>query len=325
MGDAERGLCRPQGATQQFFNGLVGRILRIMRPTYSSSPTRSDATVEPQSLPRRFVSESRITHGDNLPLMASLPDGCCDLIYADPPFGTNRRVSGAAKPALSFDDRHAGGLDGYLAFLRPRLTQMHRLLSMRGSLYVHLDWRSVHYVKVTLDEVFGRDCFLNEIIWSYRGGGRSAKWFPRKHDTILLYARQPGAHTFNPQRGGAYRTLDLRIDDQGRPYKSTRNGRLYFHPDGPAHTDVWEIPFLSTVSRQRTDYPTQKPEALLERIIRAGSNEGDVIADFFCGSGTTLVVARRLNRRWIGCDLNRRAVAIANRRLSAVQPQDPPE
>jgi len=269
--------------------------------------------------------ESRVVLGDNLKLMASLPDRCCDLIYADPPFGTNRRVAGVAKPALSFDDRHAGGMDGYLALLQPRLTQMHRLLSARGSLYVHLDYRAVHYVKVLLDEIFGRDCFLNEIIWSYRGGGRPAKWFPRKHDTILLYARRPGSHTFNPQRGGAYRTLDLRIDDAGRPYKSTRNGRLYFHPEGPAYTDVWEIPFLSTVSRERTDYPTQKPEALLERIIRAGSNEGDLVADFFCGSGTTLAVARRLGRRCIGCDINRRAVAIANRRLSAANPHCEPE
>lgn len=254
--------------------------------------------------------------------MASLPDGCCDLIYADPPFGTNRSVFRVTSPGLSFDDRLPNGMDGYLGFLRPRLSQMRRLLSARGSLYVHLDFRAVHYIKIALDEIFGRSCFLNEIIWSYRSGGRPARWFSRKHDTILFYVRNPGAHTFNPQRGGAYRTLDLKCDEDGRPYKSTRKGRLYFHSEGPVHTDVWDIPILSTVSRQRTDYPTQKPEALLDRIVRASSNEGDLVADFFCGSGTTLAVAQRLGRRWIGCDINPHAVEITNRRLEAATPSE---
>jgi len=203
-----------------------------------------------------------------------------------------------------------------LAFLRPRFEQMHRVLSEHGSLYVHLDWRSVHHVKVMLDGLFGRVNFLNEIIWSYRTGGRSSRWFARKHDTLLLYARQAGRHTFNLLHEGAFRTLGLHRDEDGRPYKVTRKGRLYFHPEGPAMTDVWEIPFLSTVSNERCGYPCQKPEALLERIIRASSNEGDLVADFFCGSGTTLVAAKRLGRRYLGCDVNERAVAIARNRLA---------
>lgn len=247
--------------------------------------------------------------------MNELADGCCDLIYADPPFNTKRTLGTTKKPNLRFSDRHDGGLSGFLEFLKPRFIQMHRLLSPHGSLYVHLDGRTAHYVKVMLDKIFGFEHFLNEIIWSYRSGGRPARWFSRKHDTILLYAKQKGKHTFNRMRGGSYRTRDLQVDDTGRLYKSTRNGRIHFHPDGPALSDVWDIPFLSTVSKERTQYPTQKPRALLERIIKASSNENDRVADFFCGSGTTLAVANDLKRRWVGCDINPDAVKITLQRI----------
>ena len=132
----------------------------------------------------------------------------------------------------------------------------------------------------------------------------------------MLYARQSGAHTFNRLRDGQYRTRDLKFSADGLPYKSTRKGPLHFPPDGPELPDVWDIPFLSTVSKERTRYPSQKPEALLERIVRASSNEGDLVADFFCGSGTTLVVAKRLKRRWLGCDVSPKAVEITRRRLA---------
>ena len=261
---------------------------------------------------------SQVTCADNLLFMRALPDGCCELIYADPPFNSNRMVGPTKRHRATFDDRHGEGVRGFLDFLKPRVMEMHRLLSPTGCLYVHLDWRTVHYVKVMLDEVFGQDHFLNEIIWSYRSGGVAKRWFARKHDTLLSYAKKVGAHTFNQLRHGEYRTLDLRMSSDGRPFKQTRNGRLYFHPDGPAIPDVWDIPFLSTVSKERVGYPTQKPESLLERVIRASSNEGDVVADFFCGSGTTLAVAARLERRWLGCDLNPDAVAITQRRLDEV-------
>ncbi len=251
--------------------------------------------------------------------MTSLPDGCCDLIYADPPFGTNRTHAGSGG---TMPDTWAGGLERFLAFLLPRLEQMHRLLSSRGTLHVHLDWHAVHHVKVALDGLFGADNFLNEIIWSYRTGGCSRRWFARKHDTILVYARHAGRHTFQPQRGGAFRTDGLKTDASGRPYKNTTRGRLYFHAEGPLLTDVWEIPFLSTVSRERTGYPAQKPEKLLERIILAWSRPGDLVADFFCGSGTTAVVAARTGRRWLACDISARAVRIARRRLARLGPGD---
>lgn len=210
-------------------------------------------------------------------------------------------------------------MNEYLDFLRPRLRDMHRLLSTRGSLYVHLDWRAVHHVRLMLDEIFEPENFLNEIIWSYRSGSRPGRWFPRKHDTILLYARNAGRHVFHAPRGGEYRTADLRYDPTGRPYKSTRRGPIAFHPEGPLISDVWELPILSTVSRERTGYPYQKPEALLSRIVEVSSEPGGVVADFFCGSGTTLVVAQRLGRRFIGCDLSEEAVAITRRRLSGLR------
>ena len=213
-------------------------------------------------------------------------------------------------------DRWAGGLVGYLGFLRPRLEEMRRLLKPTGTLYVHLDWHAVHYVKTVLDGIFGYDHFLNEIIWSYRTGGRNTRWFARKHDTILVYAREKGRQKFHVIREGEYRTDGLNYDERSKPYKNTKAGRLYFHADGPAVTDVWEIPFLSTVSLERTGYPTQKPEALLERIITASSDADDVVADFFCGSGTTLAVAKRIGRRWVGCDVSPEAVRIARGRCA---------
>ena len=261
------------------------------------------------------VPTGQVIQADSLDLLRSLPEGCCDLIYVDPPFCTGRRRR-SVQHASGYDDQWPGGLDAYLAFLAERLAEMHRVLAPTGTLYVHLDWRTVHRVRVELDTIFGDENFLNEIIWSYRTGGVSRRWFGRKHDNILVYARQRGQHTFNVQREGDFRTDGLKYDQEGRPYKSTKQGRLYFHPDGPAMTDVWEIPFLSTVSRERTGYPSQKPEALLRRIVLASSNEGDVVADFFCGSGTTAAVAQALGRRWLCGDCSADAVKIARQRIA---------
>ncbi len=236
--------------------------------------------------------------GDNLPFMEQQPGESVDLIYVDPPFVPGR-------------------IERYMHFLGPRLAEMHRLLRPTGSLFVHVDWRVVHHVRLALDNIFGADNLANEIIWAYRTGGSARRWFARKHDTILWYARQLGQHCFVPQRAGHYRTDGLRRDEQGRPYKSTRRGRLYFDSRGPLVTDVWDIPFLSTVSRERTGYRHQKPIALLERIIQAASETGHLVADFFAGSGTTLVAAAQLRRRWLGCDVNPEAVRLARRRLAA--------
>lgn len=255
-------------------------------------------------------------HGcDCIDLLARLPDGCCELIYVDPPFGTGKTFRCHSAGGIGFTDRLAGGRAAQVAFLLPRLIEMRRVLSACGSLYVHLDYRLAPYVRVELDRVFGERNFLNEIIWSYRTGSRPGKHFARKHDTILLYARHAGRHIFNLQREGEFRTEGLQRDAEGRAYKTTRRGRLYFHEEGPVVPDVWDIPFLSTVSKERVGYPSQKPLRLLERIIRASSSPGGLVADFFCGSGTTLVAARQHGRRWLGCDTNPEAVRISLRRL----------
>jgi site-specific DNA-methyltransferase (adenine-specific) len=269
---------------------------------------------------RESIEAGRILCADNLEFMSGLPEACCDLVYADPPFFTGKTQT-QADGKHRFNDCWQDNLPSYLDFLRPRLSQMRRLLAPTGTLYVHLDWHAVHYAKVMLDELFGCDHFCNEIIWSYRTGGHATRWFARKHDTILAYAREAGRQKFNVLRDGQHRTDGMKFDEEGRPYKQTKAGRLYFNPEGPAMTDVWEVPFLSTVSLERTGYPTQKPEALLDRVVKASSDPGDLVADFFCGSGTTLAVAERLGRRWLGCDVNPEAVELARSRLSKSQEQ----
>jgi len=255
-----------------------------------------------------------LVNADCLKVLEALPDDCIDLVYIDPPFATqsSRRTNSTEH---SYADYWPGGLREFLEFLTKRLTQIHRVLKSSGSLYVHLDYRTVHYVKIELDRIFGIDNFLNEIIWSYRTGGVSKRWFSRKHQNILVYAKQAGKHKFNVIREGKFRTDGLNIDSKGRPYKSTKKGRLYFNADGPALTDVWEIPFLSTVGLERTGYPDQKPIALLERIIRASSEPGDIVADFFAGSGTTGISAQLLNRHWLMVDVNHQSIEIIKARL----------
>jgi site-specific DNA-methyltransferase (adenine-specific) len=271
---------------------------------------------------RRSVSPlDQVRCSAALDLARRLPDGYCDLIYVDPPFASRKRRT-SSDGTRGYSDVWRGGLKAYLQFLQPHLVEFRRLLAPHGTLWVHLDWRAAAYVRIQLDTIFGPQNFLNEIIWHYRSGGVSRRWFGRKHDTILVYARQMGLHRFNPIRGGAYRTGGLKFD-RGRPYKETRRGRLYFHVEGPALTDVWDIPFLSTVSNERSGWPTQKPAALLERIVRAGTNPGDLVADFFCGSGTTLAVARLLGRHWLGCDQSPQAVRIARERVRGAVPLSP--
>lgn len=256
---------------------------------------------------------SGLHEGDNLPFMRRLTDGCCDLISIDPPFCTGRAPR---RGRAGYSDQWSGGIKSYLAFLFPRLVECHRLLAPHGTLYVHLDWRAAHYVRIQLDTIFGGGNFLNEIIWHYRTGGVARHWFSRKHDTILVYAKKLGRHRFQQIREGRFRTDGLNYDEKGRPYKSTKKGRLYFHAAGPALTDVWDLPFLSTVSLERVKWPTQKPLALARRIIAASSRPGDLVVDFFCGSGTTLVAAKELGRRYIGCDVSGEATAIARKRLN---------
>ncbi|HEY6537838.1 MAG TPA: site-specific DNA-methyltransferase [Candidatus Dormibacteraeota bacterium] len=259
---------------------------------------------------------------DNLDVLLGLPDQCIDLVYIDPPFGTGavrqlnsirtgrgkglRRGFGGREYQFEVVSQHRFRDDrllaDHLAFLRPRLMEIHRTLRPEGSLYLHLDFRTTHHVRLLLDQIFGADHFLNEIIWAYDFGGRPRDRWPRKHDTILWYAKS-GDWTF--ELAEIDRIPYLAPGLVG-PEKAAR---------GKLPTDTWWQTIVPTNSRERTGYPTQKPLALLERIVRASSRKGELVADFFCGSGTTGVAARALGRRYLLVDDNPDAVEITRRRL----------
>ncbi len=276
---------------------------------------------------------SRLIMGDNLPVMAALLpklEGKINLIYADPPFFTNRkyparigRGEDSRKPdewALAEGYRDSWPtLDAYLEFLYQRLALMHRLLTPNGTLYLHLDWHADSYARVLLDEIFGADHLLNEIVWTYHGPSPIRRAFNRKHDVILAYVKS-GDYIFN-------------VDAVREPYnpstvqtfKASPKAGFGKIPDlerGKVPEDWWYFPVVARLHNERTGYPTQKPESLLERIIRASSNENDLVADFFCGAGTAPIVAARLGRRFIACDITFRAAHTTRQRLCAL-PGDP--
>lgn len=269
--------------------------------------------------------------GDNLAVLGRVAAGAVDLCYIDPPFATG--VARKSRAGHAYDDRTPGGLEAYLAMLRPRLAEIHRVLAPHGSLFVHLDWRAAHYVKVELDRLFGPDRLVNEIVWCYSVGGKSPRAFGRKHDTILWYARGPAYRFFPeavriPRRPGSH--MRVEPDADGRPVqvkRDARTGKLYRYPvhAGKVPEDYWtDIETLNRSDRERTGWPTQKPEALLERIILAASAAGALVADFFCGSGTTAVVAQRLGRRWLAVDSSRDAIKLARARLGRREPPGSP-
>lgn len=269
---------------------------------------------------------NRLILGDNLDVMrALLPDyeGRIDLIYADPPFFTNRRFQ--ARIGRGEDSRRPDtwsivegyhdvweDLDQYLTFLYERLALMHRLLSADGTLYLHLDWHADAYARLILDELFGPENLLNEIIWAYHGPSAIRRAFNRKHDVILAYVKGKG-YKFNVNA--------VRIPYNPSTIKtfasSTRAG-FGKVPDlerGKVPEDWWYFPVVARLHGERSGYPTQKPEALLERIVLASSNPGDLVADFFCGSGTTAVVAAKHNRRFLACDANLQGIHTTRSRL----------
>ena len=261
---------------------------------------------------------------DNLTVMTRLPSECIDLIYIDPPFGTGQvrrlesiRTGSGEKTRNGFGGRTYNfeivsghnysddmPLEEYLGFLYERLLEMHRLLRRDGSLYLHLDFHAVHFARLMLDEIFGSDRFLNEIVWAYDYGGRARDRWARKHDNILWYAKSDH-WTFN-------RDAIDRI-----PYMAPGLVTADKAARGKLPTDTWWMTIVPTNSKERTGYPTQKPLKLLERIVRASSNAGDLVADFFCGTGTTGVAAKRLGRRFLLVDQNPEAIRITGKRLAA--------
>lgn len=253
--------------------------------------------------------------GDCLDALKQLPDNSVDLIYIDPPFASNRdhAVSHGGKEKRQFNDKFED-ISAYLTYMKPRLLQLHRLLKNTGSFYYHCDWHASHYVKVLLDseDLFGYKNFQNEIVWCYKSGGASpGKRFSRKHDIILFYTKTAG-YTFNGLKEKSY----------NRDYKAYRfKGVEEYCDEAGWYTmvglkDYWEIKMVGRTSRERLDYPTQKPQALLERIISASSNAGDIVLDAFCGCGTTLAAAEKLKRNWIGIDLSPVACELAAARLA---------
>lgn len=264
------------------------------------------------------LEPNRLFWGDNLHVMRQLPSESIDLIYIDPPFFSGRQynvIFGDQNELRSFSDIWEDGMPGYLIWLNARLYEMKRLLKKTGSIYVHCDWHASHYIKAEMDRIFGHECFCNEIIWCYRGGGVPKNGFARKHDVIFRYARSsPKNSVFHPQYVPYSEASQKLVTSRGGVSIDDRERDL----ERGAHMPDWwtDINSLQTWSPERIGYPTQKPEPLLQRIIEASTDPGAVVADFFIGGGTTTAVAQRLGRRWLACDQSRVAVAITADRLS---------
>ncbi len=263
----------------------------------------------------RAGAPDRVHHTDALAVAGALPDASLDAIYIDPPFGTGTIREGRG---LRYADR-ADDPDAFVAWLGPYLEHSRRTLAPHGSLFVHLDYRAVHYVKVALDRLFGRAHFVNELVWCYAVGGKSRRGFGRKHDTILWYARGDDWASYPdavrvPRRGGSH----MRLVDGVQEKTDRKTGRVYRYPvhAGKVPEDWWaDIETLNHSDGERTGWPSQKPARLVERILRAVTQQNDHVADWFAGSGTTAAVAQRLDRRFVTVDREPEAIAVCTKRL----------
>ncbi len=274
---------------------------------------------------------NRIIHGDNLAVLERMNSESVELIYVDPPFNTGKRQTRTRMKTIRDDsgDRIGFGgrryrteilashahpgygdqFDDFLGFLRPRLIEAHRILSSTGSLFFHIDYREVHYCKILLDEIFSRDCFQNEIIWAYDYGARATKRWPAKHDNILWYTKNPTRYTFN-------------LNECDRiPYMAPGLVGAEKAARGKTPTDVWWHTIVSPTGKEKTGYATQKPLGILERIVRVHSNPGDVVLDFFAGSGTTAEAAAKHKRSFIMIDESHDAITVMEKRLKLYHPQ----
>jgi site-specific DNA-methyltransferase (adenine-specific) len=265
----------------------------------------------------------RIVLGDNLRVLGTLPGGIARLVYIDPPFNTGgpqqrtrlRTVQDSDGDRRGFAGRRyrtevlgtsrwEDAFDDYLGFLAPRLAEARRILAPDGSLFFHIDYREAHYCKILLDEVFGRDSFMNEIVWAYDYGGRTKRRWPAKHDTIFWYAVDPASYVY-------------RYDDIDRiPYMAPTLVGHAKAARGKTPTDVWWNTIVSPTGREKTGYPTQKPLRILERIVKVHSDPGDLVVDFFAGSGTTGEAAARHGRRYLLIDSNEEAIRVMAQRLA---------
>jgi site-specific DNA-methyltransferase (adenine-specific) len=268
------------------------------------------------------LDDDLLIAGDNAVALADLPEGFFDLVYMDPPFNTGRiqardTLAAVADPEgdrvgfkgrryrsellqrLSYDD----GFSDYLGFLEPRLVRVRELLAPHGTLYFHIDYREAHYCKLLLDEVFGREAFLNELIWAYDYGAKPRRRWPAKHDTILVYVRTPGGHHFDPD------------SVEREPYMAPGLVSAEKAQRGKRPTDVWFHTIVPTNGREKTGYPTQKPEGVLRRMVAASSRPGGWCLDPFAGSGTLGAVCRQLDRRFVVIDSSHAAIQVMRDRL----------
>jgi len=271
---------------------------------------------------QRHPDGNEILLGENLDLLPGFADEAFQLIYIDPPFNTGREQSRQTlrmtpdedgdrtgfkgrryKTRLLEQSSYRDQFDDYLAFLRPRLEEAHRLLKNTGTLYFHIDYREAHYCKLLLDEIFGRECFLNEIIWAYDYGARSKSRWPAKHDTILVYVKDQDRYYYDAEA----------VDRE--PYMAPGLVGPEKAAKGKLPTDVWWHTIVPTSGREKTGYPTQKPEGIVRRMVWASTREGDWCLDFFAGSGTLGAVAAPLGRRYVLIDSNPEAVQVMRVRL----------
>ncbi|AKU91505.1 DNA-methyltransferase [Vulgatibacter incomptus] len=269
------------------------------------------------------MTTGRVVFGDNLEVLAGLPSESVDLVYIDPPFNTGRvqsrrtlsairtetggragfhgrRYQTVERETRSFPDR----FDDYLGFLEPRIVEARRVLKRTGSFYFHVDYREVHYCKVLIDSIFGRSCFLNEIVWAYDYGARTRKRWPAKHDNILFYAKNAKAYLFNADE---IDRIPYMAPGLVGPEKAAR---------GKLPTDTWWHTIVSPTGREKLGYPTQKPLGILSRIVKASSPPGGLVLDFFAGSGTTGEAALKAGRRFLLVDHNPEAIEVMKRRFA---------
>jgi len=266
--------------------------------------------------PIGYLETGIIFCADNLDRLPEFPDECVDLIYLDPPFFSNRRyevIWGDEAEIRSFEDRWKGGIEYYVEWMRERVAHMHRILKPTGLLYLHCDATASHYLKVMLDREFGRNNVRNEIVWCYSGGGIPTKDFPRKHDLILRYTKSD-EYFYVP----VYRPYSAGTVQRGRTQVKGKYFAAGLRDEGTPIEDWWiDVPKItSPTDLEKLGYPTQKSEALLERIIATSSEPDDIVLDPFCGCGTTIAVAEKLKRRWIGIDISPTAVNLMVRRMA---------
>ena len=269
--------------------------------------------------------------GDNLEILKSLSSESIDLIYLDPPFFSNRNyevIWGDKGEIRSFEDRWAGGIDHYISWLKERVAEMHRVLKLTGSIYLHCDHHANAYIRVDiLDKIFGSNNFRNEIVWAkgFRGTEKK-KYYQQSHEILFFYTKTDNSTWI--QQYQKYRDIDMKrynkVDDKGNKYALVKRrktdgtiyyGKTYPNNQGKKIDDIISVPVLGSTAKERIGYPTQKPEKLIERIIKASSNENDVVMDPFLGGGTTVAVADKLNRQWIGIDQSVQAIKVSEMRL----------